>query len=132
MAPGIALVLEDNTGCRSLLTEILTEMQLQVKAFSDPVTYLNTRFEGDCASSCPCVGFILTDNDMPGMSGLEFLEKLANDGCKLPDERKAILSGNWSDETLARAQQLGCRVFFKPYSVAEICAWIDAHAEDVA
>jgi len=129
MEPAIALVLEDDTDCRALLSDILTDMQLQVKAFSDPVAYLATRTEGDCTGNCPCVGFILTDNDMPGMSGLEFLEKLKADGCALPNERKAIISGHWTQEGMERAEQLGCRIFYKPFQIADICAWVQAQIE---
>lgn len=132
MLPKIALVLEDDSDCLSLLTAILTKNNLKVRAFSDPVTYLNTRLEDDCLNQCPCVGFILTDNNMPGMSGLDFLEKLERDDCRLPNNRKAIISAYWTEEMRERAQKLGCRVFHKPFSIAEIYAWIESHTEIVA
>jgi CheY-like chemotaxis protein len=128
MYPRIALVLEDNQECRSLLTEILNDKHLQVRAYSDPGNYLTTRFEGSCQQACPCLGFIMTDNHMPGLSGLEFLENLEISGCKMPKERKAIFSGDWTPEERGRAGLLGCRVFNKPYDVTEIWAWIDAYA----
>lgn len=130
MLPKIALVLEDNSDCLSLLTDLLTGMELKVRAFPDPVAYLETRLKGDCTSQCPCVGFILTDNNMPGMSGLEFLEKLEKDGCKLPNDRKAIISGNWTEEMMERAKKLGCRVFHKPFPITEIYAWINSRTEN--
>ncbi|WP_020675099.1 response regulator [Geopsychrobacter electrodiphilus] len=125
MSQRIALVLEDNQECRTLLTELLAEKQLQVKAFSGPDSYLVTRLDKECQLSCPFDGFTMTDNDLPGMSGLEFLEKLEAGGCKLPVDRKAIISGNWSAEERMRVRLLGCRVFSKPHKIAEIYQWGD-------
>jgi CheY-like chemotaxis protein len=130
MFPHIALVLEDNLECRFLLTEILKDRHLQVQAYSDPGNYLTTRDKRACQEGCPCLGFIMTDNHMPGMSGLEFLEILETEGCKMPRERKAIISGDWTPPERERARVLGCQVFSKPYNIAEIYAWLETYSEE--
>jgi CheY-like chemotaxis protein len=47
-----------------------------------------------CPVDAPCTDFLLTDLMMPGMTGIEFLKKVKRMQCKIPEERKAIISGN--------------------------------------
>ena len=121
-----ALLFEDNETCQTLMIEILTAKQFLVVAFSDPISFLDQQ-EKDCCHmvSEPCFDILLTDNHMPGMTGLEFLEQLKGFGCKLRDHNKAITSGNWSEADLSRAKQLGCKIFYKPTSVDEIFYWLE-------
>ncbi|MCW8859972.1 MAG: response regulator [Deltaproteobacteria bacterium] len=119
------LVLDDNDLYRSVLKRALTKNQFDVTAFPDPKTYLATRKIDHCERNCPCFDFILTDNHMPSMSGLEFFEWGKQNDCKLPVHRKAIISAMWSEEDLDRAQSLGCRVFDKSSSLDHIQDWIE-------
>ena len=77
-----------------------------------------------CPMETPCYNVLLTDNQMPGMTGLEFLEQQRRCGCKIPDHRKAIISGTWTKENLDKAAQLGCQVFHKPYQYDQISHWL--------
>ncbi|MBN1957112.1 MAG: response regulator, partial [Desulfuromonadales bacterium] len=66
---------------------------------------------------------ILTDNQMPGMTGLEFLDWIKQNNCPLPHHRKAIISGLWRDKELKTAQSLGCHIFHKPAPIETIHSW---------
>ena len=120
-----ALILDDEPLFRELMTEVLSEKGYTVSAFSDPLSCLSNTSGHCCMSTRPCVDVVLTDNQMPGMSGLEFLSYLKAKGCKLPDYRKAVISGNWNQEQILLAQQLGCRIFHKPTSIKDIFSWLD-------
>lgn len=122
------LVLDDNDLYRSVLTHILTKKRCKVTSFSDPGSYLATRKNDHCETNCPCVDFILTDNHMPSMTGLEFLE-WGKKNCKLPAHRKAIISAQWTEKDLDRAQKLGCQVFEKSSPLDHIHEWIDKFTE---
>lgn len=60
---------------------------------------------------------------MPNVSGLDMVEKLLENGCKI--KNIAFISGSWTDEEYARALDLGCRVFEKPFKLEQIGEWLD-------
>ncbi|MBW6509174.1 MAG: response regulator [Desulfuromonadales bacterium] len=125
MASKIALLFEDNPLCRDLMTEILRERDYKVTAFADPTSYVASH-NGYCdCSDDACADALITDNQMPGMSGLEFIQWIKDRGCKLPNNRRAVISGSWSNEEYEQAQHLGCKIFHKPASMKEIHQWLD-------
>ncbi|MBD1401755.1 response regulator [Pelovirga terrestris] len=126
MPPKVVLLFEDNRLYRELMTEILTEQDFQVTAFADPVRYVASENRCDHCGGNVCADALITDNQMPGMSGLELIQWITDSGCKLPKHRRAVISGSWSSEEYDQAQQLGCKIFQKPASVDEIYQWLDA------
>ena len=92
-----AIVIDDDEACRSLLAQVLRQRGYEVICLPDPTAcplYENS------ACSCPeeavCGDFLLTDNRMPGMSGLELIARQVQGGCKGNVGNKAVLSGTWS------------------------------------
>jgi CheY-like chemotaxis protein len=126
MRPKTALVFDDNEFWRTVLSEMLGEKHFRVVAFSDPTEFLATKKQGCCCQIHePCFDVLLTDQQMPGMTGLELLERLEAGGCRVAAHRKAIISGDLAPADLNRAQQVGCKIFFKPTPMAEIFQWLD-------
>ncbi|MDA3902499.1 MAG: response regulator [Desulfuromusa sp.] len=125
MSQKTALVLDDDRSLRTLLTAILEEKQFQVTAFADPLLYLDTLGRGHNEKTCPGFDIVLTDSQMPGMTGLEFLEKIRSTGCQIPAHRKAIISGDWQKQDLEQARSSGFRIFHKPCPIDQIYAWLD-------
>jgi len=120
-----ALVFDDDKFFLTLLSDTLTGLNLQVTTFSSHDLFLS-QVNGDCSSvSAPCPDFILTDNQMPGMTGLEFLARIGQMGCKIPGHRIGIISGRWDESDMERARQMGCKVFQKYNSPEQIRAWIE-------
>jgi len=128
-----ALIIEDHDANRALLADILLEKNLQVTAYSNALDFLSDHPQDQCPQQFCCFDFILTDNLMPEMNGLEFLARLEKMGCKTPRHRTAVISGEWSQMDLKIARRLGFKVFHKPWSVQEIFDWIDeARNEELA
>lgn len=125
MAAKVALLFEDNTLCRDLMTEILMEKDYEVTAFADPTSYIAAKDGNSACSDNTCADTLITDNQMPGMSGLELIQWMNDRGCKLPNHCKAVISGSWSNEEYEQALQLGCKIFQKPASIEEIHQWLD-------
>jgi len=125
MASKVALLFEDNTLCRDLMTEILMEKDYEVTAFADPTSYVASNIGNRGCPDNACADALITDNQMPGMSGLELIQWMNDRGCKLPNHRKAVISGSWSNEEYKQAQRLGCKIFQKPTSIDEIHRWLD-------
>lgn len=68
---------------------------------------------------------VLLDHLLPGMLGIEILEKAKADGLTLPI---LMLSGVAGEEDILRALRLGAADFIrKPFSLREVMARIDVH-----
>jgi CheY-like chemotaxis protein len=91
---------------------------------------------GDMTADCPhefaCGDILITDNQMPYMTGLEFVQRQTQRGCKGVVHNKAVTSAYWADDDLQRADRLGCKVFKKPFDLVEINQWLDEREKNIA
>ena len=120
-----ALVFEDNDILCTTFSRILNNRGYEVFAFPDP-SFCPLTHEPHCP--CPgklvCADIIITDIQMPHITGIEFVEKLFKMGCKLPFSNIALFSGAWSHSNLEYAKSFGCTTFSKPFDLDEINVWI--------
>ncbi len=126
------IVIEDDASCRMLLTAILEQRGYEVLSFSDPCAcplYVDPQCE--CLHEHACGDFLVTDNRMPKMTGLEFVDRQENRGCKGIIHNKAVISATWNTEELSKAESLGCKVFSKPYDLAQIEQWLDEREKEI-
>jgi CheY-like chemotaxis protein len=120
------IIIDDDPGCRALLELLLKQKGYEVISLSDPTACpLYAGPQCTCPQDQACGDFLLTDNRMPGMTGIEFVERQMQRGCKGIIGNKAVLSGTWSEQELAQAKLLGCRVFDKPFKLNDIVAWMN-------
>ena len=118
------LVLEDSDLVRSTMQELLTGKGFEVFSYPDAARCpLHQADQCRCTAGEVCADVLVTDLDMPHLTGLEFIEELMRKGCKIP--HRAILSGNPDSAALARAANLQCQVFVKPHGVLALLAWLD-------
>jgi len=127
------IVLEDDEGSRKLLSMLLQNRGYEVVSATEPVLCpLYTDLHANCTHEFACGDFLLTDNRMPRMTGLEFVARQQERGCKGVVHNKAVISGTWSDKELETAAQLGCKVFTKPYQLVDILKWLDEREKTLA
>ena len=119
-----AIVLEDDYLQRTLIDAVLKDRGYEVHGSSEPF-FSPIFLESKC--SCPvgthCTNIIITDINMPNMTGLEFIEHQKRNGCKI--QNVAMMSGGWTDEEIEHAKRLGCHIFEKPFKFDEIEKWLD-------
>ena len=119
-----AIVLEDNDSLRTLMGGVLKDRGYEVYASSEP--FLSPVYR-DSERPCPeepiCPNIIITDIDMPNMTGFEFIEHQKSKGCKI--KNIAIMSGRWTNEDIKHAKRLGCHMFEKPFKIDEVEKWLD-------
>ena len=124
MNEGTAIVIDDDPFFCNMLTDILKELSLKVVSYSSPEAFFSEQSSNDSPLALRCPEFILTDNQMPGMTGLDFLIQIKEMGCTLPAQRIAIISGRWDVINMEKAEALGCQIFDKYNSPEKIQAWI--------
>ena len=129
-----AIILEDDDGIRYLVGRVLSSCGYSVKSYSSPTE--ETLFShpekcpvatghGELFDESPtCAEVIITDNNMPDVSGIEYVRKIRRAGCRV--RHIAMMSGDWREEALLEAKALGCKVFAKPVSNEEMRDWVSS------
>lgn len=114
-----ALLFEDEESCRTVMIDILKEYDIEVDAYPDPTIYFKK------SDKCPNVDVILTDHQMPNMTGLDFLKRIDEMRCDIPPDNKAVISGGLTDNDITKIEELGIKCFHKPCSIDEIYDWLN-------
>jgi DNA-binding response OmpR family regulator len=105
------LVVDDEPDIRRLNTEVLASSGYHVDAAEDGATAWN-------ALQLANYDLLITDHDMPKMSGLELLKKLHDSSLKLP---VIMATGTLPEEQLARHPWLQIEaILLKPYTFDEL------------
>jgi len=131
MKPRI-IILEDDENARTAISILLQRKGYEVITAPDPSlcpVYSNP--ESCCPHDQACGDFLLTDNRMPQMTGLEFIEFQTRKGCKGIIVNKAVMSGSWTEEELEKAEQLGCKTFTKPLNFEELDSWLAQQRDQI-
>jgi CheY-like chemotaxis protein len=118
------ILIDDNDGIRSGLSQIFAARGYEVFEFSNPaICPLQIMPECRCNANQACTDIIVSDIDMPNMTGLSFIENQKKKNCKC--QHIVLMSGNWTEQDLLRAHELGCKTFAKPFTFQELYEWLD-------
>lgn len=119
-----AILYDDEPALLSLLTLFLEQRGYEVLAFDEAVACPVYEDGGRCDKRRPCGDLIISDLEMPLMSGVELLRRQTLQGCRLSIENKAILSGNLDPDTRETIRGLGAEAFAKPCRLGTLAAWV--------
>ena len=118
-----AVIFEDDALIRFALWKFFDGRGYEVVTFPEPgMCPLHVVRECPCPADTSCSDLILSDVNMQGTNGINFLEGLIQKGCR--QRHIALMSGNFSNTDLARAAKIGCVLFTKPLEMDAIAAWV--------
>lgn len=123
------MVIDDDEACRAFMARVFSILGYEVRVRSS-ADVCRRRAACACGAGEACTNVILTDNQMPGRTGLEFLLEQKRKGCHCP--RIAIMSGTWTDAELRMARDNGWKIFTKPVTLGELREWLQGCEEQVA
>lgn len=127
------IVYEDDPALSEMLTKVLESKGHDVLSYQDPTfcpTYSDLKSE--CLHKRPCTDVIISDYNMPNVTGAEFLKIQKALGCKVPFENKAIVTGAvLNQETKDLIESLGCKLIKKPFKLTELLEWIEGCVERI-
>ncbi len=114
-------IFEDNDQVRLWLEEILGIYGYAVRVFSHPsqgiIREMNIRKSPGQAD------IVITDMDMPEMSGSELTQKLISAG--FDEKNIAVISGYWTEKSAGKAEKAGVKMFRKPFSIRDLLTWLE-------
>ena len=119
------IVCDDEDIILEVFKHIFEAVGYEVVTADTPVT---CAFYADDAGCCPkqnrCTDILITDNQMPKMTGIELLELQHQKGCKLTSKNKILLTGREDSELRTRAEALGCHFLPKPVPIHVMLALV--------
>ena len=125
-----AVIFEDDSLIRFALWKLFDDRGYEVFTFPEPgMCPLHVVRECPCPADTNCSDLIISDVNMHGTNGIDFLEVLIQKGCR--QRHIALMSGNFSDTDLARAAKIGCVLFAKPLELDAITAWVEVVEESI-
>ena len=120
------VLFEDDQAFSDLLRKVMQGFGHHVLAFPAPTAcpvYLG--LGAQCPKEFPCADVLITDNMMPKMSGIEFLQLQRERGCKVLDKNKALMTAALTIKQQRRVEELGCHYFKKPFKISSLKKWLD-------
>jgi len=126
------LIFEDDDAARNMLSIFLRAKGYEVLDFPTPATCtLISDNKCQCPRSHACADMIITDMNMPGMSGLELVRYQMERGCRIPIRNKAVISAALTPEDEREFHALGCRCLRKPFKLNALLAWVQSVEADI-
>ena len=130
-----AVIFDAVESVRELLAVALRDRGYEVLSFAEPSNcplYLDPDNRCSCTQEYPCGDLLIIDQHMPDMTGLEFIERQEARGCKGVVQNKALLAQSLSPAERAKARELGCRVFYKPFRFRDFSQWLDSREKQIS
>ena len=110
----IVIVVEDDDAVRDSTCSLLQCYNYAVRSHASAEDFLD--------HSSDKVDFLLLDHYLPGMSGLDLLEKLRASGDLTP---ALVITARCDPTILARAERIGVKVLLKPVFEARLISSIE-------
>ncbi len=119
-------IFDDDVYNLKMLKTIMSQRDYEVLTFDSPaVCPIYNAHTEECPYVNPCADIIITDYQMPHMTGLELLLQQAQRGCRIDRRNKALMSADPYSIKMKMLEELGCAFFSKPLQFAEFFAWLD-------
>ena len=119
------IIFDDEAVLLELLGLCFAKWGYEVFSYRTPMV---CPFSGSSSSCCeslaPCADLVISDFQMPQMTGIELFQLQAQRGCKIDKKMKAIMSGRTDAKLITQCGDLGYRFFEKPFDCSDLKDWL--------
>ena len=116
------VVIESDPDLRLLLAKALEQQGHVVVAYENALVAPIGSSHCPCGNLPNCPDVIISDLDLPGMSGTAFIERLSHQQCRC--RNIALVTGSGIDpDSMQKMYRCNARVFLKPFRLAELANW---------
>ncbi len=125
-----AMVFDDDVEILKLISSVLEMRGYEVRAYTDPrESPLIRKPHRNLFMQHGCCDLLISDVNMPGMNGFDLIENQNKNDWKV--KNIALMSGLWTPAWRGQAEKLGCKMFDKPFKLAEINGWLNECEEKI-
>jgi CheY-like chemotaxis protein len=126
------LVFEDQTSILGPICTFLRAQGYEVLGYPSPITCaLVSDSECECPLEYACADILITDMNMPEMTGLEMIHMMVSKGCYIPPQNKIVISSAISPEQKEEFISLGCHFLPKPFQLGDLLRVVRACEKNV-
>ena len=118
------LIFDDDGEIRQLLWTLSDRRGYEVFTFPDPgLCPLHGADTCPCSVNEACADVIISDVKMIDVDGIEFIKGLKEKGCRC--QHIALMSGAWTEQDISSANQIGVKLFKKPFELKQLIEWFE-------
>ncbi len=118
------LIFDDEMDIRQILWLLFDNRGYEVFTFPHPdLCPISMENYCPCPDNYACADIIIADVNMPYKNGVNFIKEQIKKGCRC--KNIALMSGAFTDQHIAKANELGIEIFKKPFQLEEINNWLD-------
>jgi len=110
-----AIIYDDESMILEVLEQFFARRGYEVFLYGSPVVCPYENLFDSCSDLPRCADIIISDYNMPDMTGIELFQRQLSRGCKTDIKMKAIITGSCNEAILKHCKDLGCRYFQKPF-----------------
>ena len=119
------MIFDDDRMFLELLHIFFSKAGYEIFSYSIPVLCpLDENAFDSCECLAPCADVVMSDFQMPKMTGIELLQRQSRRGCRIDNKMKAIMSGYSDEELAAQCEESGYKLFKKPFAYKELSVWL--------
>lgn len=119
-----AVIIEDEEVIRFAVAHLFRSRGFEVIACPDAVSFsLFSNCECNCRANQACADIVITDENMPKMTGSEFIRQRIHQGCSIP--HFAVMSAALQEAGGGSSGLPEIRRFEKPIHIQDLIDWIE-------